>query len=117
MKHLPFAVAMLVALVSGSALAADEMTLHKLLEIAKQQPGSKVRINYDEGTAQEGTLTHIEGDVFCITEDIPFTSVDLESCYPYSIIRRIYNAQTRENAKFTPIWVSGPGLIVLDRKP
>lgn len=82
----------LLAAVTASAPASD-LSMRKLLEMAKANHGGAVLIVAEKGDSQTGVLTDIGQDVFCVKFDA-MQGQDLrpEHCYPISGIARIYRA-------------------------
>lgn len=106
MKRFTLTAAIMLMLFANQSAAAD-VTLRKLIEMAKANPGSKVVVMHERGENTEGELVDVSGDVFCVARPIPDSEKRVEYCYPYTVIERIGKLGTGAHSNHTPIWVAG----------
>lgn len=98
----------LLAAVATSAPASD-LSLRKVLEAAKSQPGARVFLIYTRGDSWEGSLVEVGADLFCIQRDAgPRGEKRPQVCIPLSAVSQINRPDTAAPADFTTIWISGP---------
>lgn len=99
-------IAMLVALMLAALPCAAQNqppTLRGLVAQAKASGTGEVVVMRASGETEKGWLTDIDGDVFCVAEDVPLVKEHLESCYPYAAIWKIRKMAPDERGKIVPV--------------